>query len=125
MDKILLEGIRLEIRVGTTEEERREPQLCAMDLVVEADLKAAGRSGDLKHTVDYASIFRLIEAHCTQNSFNLLEQVGQQVCDRIFDQYPVESLKLKIRKLNPFSSRLSAVGIELKRNRKRSKKRSR
>ena len=124
MDKILLEGIRLDIRVGTTEEERSEPQLCGLDLVVEADLKAAGRSGDLKHTVDYAAIFGLLEAHCSQNSFTLLEQIGQQVCDKIFDQYPVESIKLRIRKLNPFSSRVSAVGVELKRNRKR-KKRSR
>jgi 7,8-dihydroneopterin aldolase/epimerase/oxygenase len=124
MDKILLEGIRLDIRVGTTEEERSEPQLCGLDLVVEADLKAAGRSGDLKHMVDYAAIFRLLEAHCSQNSFTLLEQIGQQVCDKIFDQYPVESIKLRIRKLNPFSSRVSAVGVELKRNRKR-KKRSR
>ena len=125
MDKILLEGIRLEIRVGTTEDERSEPQLCGLDLVVEADLKAACRSGDLKHTVDYAGMFRLIEAHCTQNSFTLLEEVGQQVCDKIFDQYPVESIKLRIRKLKPFSSRLNAVGVELKRNRKRSKKHSR
>ena len=125
MDKILLEGIRLEIRVGTTEEERSKPQLCGLDLVVEADLKAAGRSGDLKHTVDYAAIFRLMEAHCAQNSFALLEQLGQQVCDKIFDQYPVESIKLRIRKLNPFSSRLGAVGIELKRNRKRGKRHSR
>lgn len=125
MDKILLEGIRLDIRVGTTEEERSEPQLCGLDLVVEADLKAAGLSGDLKHTVDYAAIFRLLEAHCSQSSFILLEQIGQQVCDKIFDQYPVESIKLRIRKLNPFSSRVSAVGVELKRSRKRKKKRSR
>ena len=125
MDKILLEGIRLDIRVGTTEEERSEPQLCGLDLVVEADLKAAGRSGDLKHTVDYAGIFRLLEAHCSQNSFILLEQIGQQVCDKIFDQYPVETIKLRIRKLNPFSSRVSAVGVELKRSRKGKKKRSR
>jgi len=122
MDRILLEGIRLDIRVGTTEEERSEPQLCGLDLMVEADLKAAGRSGDLKHTVNYAAIFRLIEAHCTQNSFTLLEEMGQQICDRIFDQYPVESIKLTIRKLKPFSSRLNAVGVELKRNRKRKKK---
>ena len=124
MDKILLEGIRLDIRVGTTEEERSEPQLCGLDLAVEADLKAAGRSGDLTHTVDYAAIFRLLEAHCSQKTFTLLEEIGQQVCDKIFDQYPVESIKLRIRKLNPFSSRVSAVGVELKRNRKR-KKRSR
>ncbi len=125
MDKILLEGIRFDIRVGTTEEERSEPQLCGLDLVLEADLKAAGRSGDLNRTVDYAAIFRLLEAHCSQNSFTLLEEIGQQLCDKIFDQYPVESIKLKIRKLNAFSSRVSAVGVELRRNRKRNKKRSR
>ena len=119
MDKILLEGIRLELRVGTTDEERNEPQLCGLDLVVDADLKSAGRSGNLKHTIDYAAIFRLIEAHCLQNSFTLLEEVGEQLCDRIFDQYPVESIKLRIRKLKPFSSSLTAVGVELKRTRKR------
>ena len=127
MDKILLEGIRLKIRVGTTEQERSEPQLCGLDLVVATDLRAAGRSGDLKHTVDYAAIFRVIEAHCLQNSFTLLEEVGQQLCDRIFEQCPVESIKLRIRKLKPFSSRLKSMGIELKRTRKRrrSKKGSR
>ena len=125
MHKILLEGIRLEIRVGTTEEEQNEPQPCGLDLVFEANLKAAGRSGRLEDTVDYAAIFRLIEAHCVQDSFNLLEQVGQQLGDMIFDQYPVESIRVRIRKLRPFSSRLSSVGIELKRNRKRSKQRSR
>jgi 7,8-dihydroneopterin aldolase/epimerase/oxygenase len=125
MDKILLEGIRLEIRVGTTEQERSEPQLCGLDLVVEADLKEAGCSGELRHTVDYAAIFRFIEAHCSQNSFTLLEEVGQQLCDRIFDQCPVNSIKLRIRKLKPFSSRLKCIGIELKRTRKRNKKGSR
>ena len=125
MDKILLDGIRLEIRVGTTEQERSEPQLCGLDLVVAADLKAAGRSGDLKHTVDYTAILRVIEAHCAQNSFTLLEEVGQQLCDRIFDQCPVESIKLRIRKLKPFSSKLTSVGVELKRTRERSKKGSR
>ena len=125
MDKILLEGIRLKIRVGTTEQERSEPQLCGLDLVVATDLRAAGRSGDLKHTVDYVAIFRVIEAHCLQNSFTLLEEVGQQLCDRIFDQCPVNSIKLRIRKLKPFSSRLKGIGIELKRTRKRNKKGSR
>ena len=125
MDKILLDGIRLEIRVGTTEQERSEPQLCGLDLAVAADLKAAGRSGDLKHTVDYTAILRVIEAHCAQISFTLLEEVGQQLCDRIFDQCPVESIKLRIRKLKPFSSKLTSVGVELKRTRERSKKGSR
>lgn len=125
MDKILLEGIRLEIRVGVTDEERRVPQPCRLDFIVETDLEAAGRSGDLKHTVDYAAIFRMIEEHCSENSFTLLEELGQQLCDRIFEQYPVDKIKLNVRKLKPFSSRLESVGVELKRNRSQHKKRAR
>lgn len=125
MDKILLEGIRLEIRVGVTDAERRVPQPCRLDLIVETDLDAAGRSGDLKHTVDYAAIFRMVEEHCSENSFTLLEELGQQLCDRILEQYPVDKIKLNVRKLKPFSSRLESVGVELKRNRSQHKKRSR
>ncbi|MBM3804544.1 MAG: dihydroneopterin aldolase [Acidimicrobiia bacterium] len=124
MDKILLEGIRLEICVGTTEEERSKPQLCGLDLALEADLRAAGRTGDLKRTVDYAEVLRTIETLCLQSSFTLLEQVAEQICGVIFDHHPVERIRLRVRKLKPFSPRLNAVGVELKRSRKRRKKRS-
>lgn len=122
MDKILLEGIRFEIRVGTTEEERNQPQLCGLDLSLETDLKRAGESGDLDQTLDYAAVFRTVEKLCGQRSFTLLEELGEQLCQELFASYSVKRVRVKIRKLNPFTVKLGSVGIELKRYRKQYKK---
>jgi dihydroneopterin aldolase len=118
MDKILLAGIRLEIRVGTTEEERSRPQLCGLELSLETDLRSAGRSGDLSETADYAAVFRTVKTLCTQKSFCLLEELGHQICHEVFARFPVEGIKLKICKLSPFTPELGAVGVELERYRK-------
>ena len=118
MDKIFLDGIRFEIRVGTIDEERSQSQLCGLDLSLETDLKSAGKSGHLTKTVDYASVFRRIESLCTQKSFCLLEEIGHQICEEVLTHYPVEKIKLKLRKVHPFSTKLNSVGIELKRYRK-------
>ena len=58
-DTILLQGMRLEGRHGATDEERALPQLLEVDLVVEADLRAAGRSDDLADTVDYGPLLEI------------------------------------------------------------------
>jgi FolB domain-containing protein len=121
MDKILLEGIRLEIRVGTTEEERSQPQLCALDLSLETDLRSAGRSGDLSEAVDYAEVFRSVKMLCTEKSFCLLEELGHQICQEVLAKFSVAGIKLKIRKLSPFTPELGSVGVELERHRKQRK----
>ena len=122
MGKILLEGIRLNIRVGTTEQERNTPQPCQLDLSLETDFEHAGCTGDLAGTVDYSTVFQNIEKLCSENSFVLLEQIGHKICDEIHAKFAVERMKVKIRKLHPFSDKLSSVGIEMKSDRKQQKK---
>ncbi len=116
-DKILLEGIRLDVRVGVTEEERSLPQLCGLDLGLESDLRTPGRSGRLQDSIDYAAVFRTVEELCTTGSFCLLEELAELLCDRLLRDYPVDKVKLRLRKLNPFTTKLTSVGIEIKRSR--------
>jgi 7,8-dihydroneopterin aldolase/epimerase/oxygenase len=119
MDKIFLDGIRLEIRVGTTVEERSRPQLCGLVLVLEAKLGRAGKSGDVRKTVDYAAVFHTIEKLCSEKAFCLLEEVGHEICNQVLANYPVEKVNLRISKLKPFTAKMAAVGIELERRQKR------
>ena len=118
MDKIFLEGIQLGIKVGATEEERSSPQPCRLDLTLVADLDQAGQSGDLKDTVDYAAVFKSAEKVCLGKAFTLLEEVAHQVCGEILESFGVRRVKLRIRKLQPFSDNLRSVGIEVKRQRR-------
>ena len=123
MDKILLEGIRLEIRVGVTAEERSQPQVCGLDLTLESRLKKAGGTGNLSRTIDYAAVFECLEKICTERDYELLEQIAERACEALLRQFPASRLRLKIRKLHPFSAQLAAVGIEIRRARKSGKKR--
>jgi 7,8-dihydroneopterin aldolase/epimerase/oxygenase len=122
MDKIFLEGIQLGIRVGTTAEERDKPQPCRLDIVLKADLSQAGQSGDLDKTIDYVAVFRCAEKICSNNSFTLLEEIAHQICRAILERFAVKEVELRIRKAQPFSEKLSAVGVQLKRNRRDLKK---
>jgi len=118
MDEIFLEGIQLQIRVGTTAAERDQPQPCRLDLTLKADLSRAGKSGDLKKTIDYVSILRSLEEICNNQSFKLLEEIAQQSCQTILEDFAVKEVKLRISKTRPFSDKLSAVGVQFKRKRR-------
>jgi 7,8-dihydroneopterin aldolase/epimerase/oxygenase len=118
MDKIFLEGIQLGIRVGTTAKERDKPQPCRLDLVLKADLSQAGQSGNLDKTIDYVAILKRVEKICSDNSFTLLEQIAHQTCQTILEGFAVKEVKLRISKRRPFSDKLSAVGVQFKRNRR-------
>jgi len=122
MDKILLEGIQLGIRVGTTEEERSEPQPCRLDLILRANLSQAGLSGSLDHTVDYVAILNCVEEICSERSFTLLEEIAQQICQSILKGFAVKEVKVRLSKTQPFSDKLSAVGVQFKRARRDLKK---
>jgi dihydroneopterin aldolase len=119
MDKLLLNEIRLPIRVGTTREERQTPQLCAIDLALGVDLEKPGESGALADSIDYVELFRKVEHLCTGKSFKLLEEIAHQVCQEMLGIPGIQQVKLRIRKLHPFSDQLQSVGIEVKRRQKR------
>jgi 7,8-dihydroneopterin aldolase/epimerase/oxygenase len=122
MDRIFLEGIQLRIRVGTTAEERSQPQPCRMDLVLKADLSQAGQSGSLDRTIDYVAVLKCVEEICLNDSFTLLEEIARQVCQAILKGFAIKEVTLRISKTHPFSDKLSAVGVQFKRTRRDLKK---
>jgi len=63
-----------------------------------------------------------VEKICLDETFTLLEEVAYQVCCQILENFEVKQVKLRIRKLQPFSDQLDSVGIEIKRKRRNVKK---
>ena len=125
MDKILFQDIRLEIHVGVTDEERSVAQPCGLDLNLFVKLRPAGKSGDLRKSVDYSKVFRCIEEVCKRRPYTLLEEIAEQICTEILNHFPAKKVLVKVRKLHPFSQRLNAVGVEVQRSKKQLKQGSR
>jgi FolB domain-containing protein len=122
MDKILFEDIRLDIQVGVTEEERSAAQPCGLDLNLYLKLRPAGKSGELQKSVDYTAVYRCVEDVCTRRPYTLLEEVTELLCAEILKHFPIKKVLVKVRKLQPFSRKLKAIGVEIQRSQKNAKK---
>ena len=80
------------------------------------DLSVPGSSDDLKDTVNYDEAVSLITEIFTEKEYNLIEAVGETICNRLLQQYPIQKVRIKIRK--PHSTimeNLDTVEVELTR----------
>ena len=75
-DEIRLGGLRLRTTLGVYEAERLAPREVVADLRLAVDLRPAGRSDDLRDTVDYAALAERLRAVADGARFRLLEALA-------------------------------------------------
>lgn len=84
-----------------------------VDIEMICDISALGDTDDLKKTVDYLAVYKVVEKIFTQKKFNLIESVNQYICREIIDNFPhVNSVKVRIRKPNAPLGIIDSVEIE-------------
>ena len=116
MDQILLNDIRLQMKVGTTQQERRKTQPCRVNLTLSRSLEEAA-GGRLEKTVDYSAVYYLVQQLCEGQPFTLLEEAALLICREVLREFPVKKVKVQIGKIKPFTEKLGFVGIEVERSR--------
>ena len=101
MSTIRLKDIRIFTNHGCLSEEEKIGSDYLVDLVVRADLSRAATTDNLKDTVDYVHLNRIVQEQMAIRS-KLLEHVGQRIIDAIFSALPeVAFVKVRVSKLNP------------------------
>ncbi len=100
-DRILLEGMRFYGFHGVNPEERALGQEYLVDLAVEMDLGRAGRSDRLEDTISYAHIYRTVREVMEGEPRNLLEAAAQSIADRVLEDFPVDSVSVRVKKPHP------------------------
>lgn len=101
MATIAIEGIQLYAYHGYYPEEQILGAYYLVDVYVSVNTKAVAKSDELSDTVNYETIYRIARVEMAKKT-KLLETVAQRIANRIksiFDN--VETLKLRISKLNP------------------------
>jgi len=114
MGIIKLKNIRTYSYHGCLIEEGKIGSDYAVDLEVKTDLRKSALSDDLKDTVDYVLLNRIVEDEMAVRS-NLLEHVAHRIIIRIFDEVPaISRITLAVSKLNPpIGGDVEAVTIEM------------
>ena len=101
MSTITLKNIRIFTNHGCLIEEEKIGSDYLVNLTVEADLSKAAKTDNLHDTVDYVHLQHIVKTEMSVRS-KLLEQVGQRIIDRIFEELVlVNQAKITISKLNP------------------------
>ncbi len=120
MGKIKVENIRVHANHGCLKEETAIGSDYRVDLEVKADLKTSAKTDELKDTVDYVFLNKVVREEMAKPS-KLLETVAQRIIDRILNE---DKLVLKVivsvSKINPpIGGDVEMVTIKLSEKRKK------
>ena len=98
MDRIEIAALPLRVRVGVTEDERREPQALGVSLVLHLDLSAAGASDDVRDTVDYDAVCGTVVRVVGSRAFHLIEAVARTVANAVIEAHAVAAVEVRVEK---------------------------
>ncbi len=116
-DVIRLSGMSFYGYHGVTTAEKETGGLFEVDCEMEFDLADAGRSDRLSDTVDYLHVHRVIKDTVEGKAFALLERLAGLLAAKILDTFPVYSITLRVRKMNPpIPGYVKFVEVELTRS---------
>ncbi len=118
-DLIILEGMQFYGYHGVNPEERALGQPYMVDLWAELDLSVPGISDRLEDTVSYTHLYRAVQEVLEGEPRNLLEANAQAVADRLLSEFPLLSVRVRVKKPRPpiRGSVIDYAGVEIYRAR--------
>lgn len=116
-DTILLEGIQIPATLGVSAAERRMRRPVMLDVEIGCDLHVAGRSDQIRHTLQYERVFEVIEDVAGNQEHRLVEALGQRIADAVLEKFDAEWVTVCVRKPKPIAGVLDYAGIRITRRR--------
>ena len=118
-DRIFIEGIKFHGFHGLTKSEREIGVRLAVDVALELDLEASGRSDTVADPRDYRKVHqRVMEVGQQGRSHLLLESFALTLLDILLGEFAADRVTVRVRKETPvLNGIVDSVGVELSRRR--------
>lgn len=101
MGLISLEGMEFFAYHGYYDEEQKIGNKYAIDVTIETDLQKAAKTDQLKETINYEEIYRIV-ANIMLKKHRLLEHVGYEIINAVKATYQeIKGVKVVVTKFNP------------------------
>lgn len=113
-DKVLIQGLQVDARVGATEAEKSTPQRLLVDITVEMALDYAAATDALSDTLDYSQVAAAVRALADANSWTLIETFAGEVAAVVREMSRATKVTVAIKKPSA-AAELGAesIGIEI------------
>ncbi|SHE54920.1 dihydroneopterin aldolase [Modicisalibacter ilicicola DSM 19980] len=114
MDRVLIEGLRVETVIGAYDWERSIRQRLVVDLEMATDIRPAAASDDLTRTLDYAAISTRIREFAEDSHFELVETFAERLAALLRHEFAIPWLRLTLRKPGAVAE-AATVGVRIER----------
>ena len=114
-DRILLEGIQVPAALGVTAAERRMRRPVLLDVEIERDLRAPGRSDRIRDTLHYTRVFEVVADVAGNQEHKLVEALGERIAQAILAKFGVDAVTVTVRKPRPIAGVLDYAGVRIRR----------
>jgi len=102
-DLLVLEGMSFYGYHGETQAERTLGNRFYVDVEVRMDLSKAGRSDDIRDTLDYSRAFSLVRVVVEEQQYSLIEAIAAQIAETMLAEPHVDSVKVRVGKQPPIA----------------------
>ena len=87
---------------GVMKEEHRIGGRFEVDVSMDLDVVQAASQDDLRKTVDYERVYKMVQRILTENKFYLIERLAMLIGREVLDDHPmVDRVEVTVRKSNP------------------------
>ncbi len=97
-DRVVLQGITARGRHGVLDSEKADGQDFVVDVTLEVDLRRAGRSDVLAHTVNYAEVAADVVSLIAGPSLDLIETLADQIAVAALQRPLVQAVEVTVHK---------------------------
>jgi dihydroneopterin aldolase len=114
MDKVFIQGLKIDTVIGIYDWEREIRQDVTLDLEMAADIKAASLTDHIDQTLDYKSVAKRLIQFVKESEFQLVETLAEKITEIVLNEFEVEWVKLTLNKGEAVSG-ASGVGVIIER----------
>ncbi len=115
MDSIFLEQVKLKVKLGVPAWERVLPQTILLDISMDYDLAAAGKSDAIADTIDYGEVIGRLNDSLQASQFQLVEALAEHVCQLILKEFGAKRVTVKVAKPGILPG-VKALGVVIERS---------
>lgn len=98
MDKIKINDLSIRTIIGTEEYERETRQEVVVNVTLFTDVTEAGKTDELKKTIDYSKLKKEIYKMAVDSEFQLIESLAEEIARIALAYNGVDRTKVSVQK---------------------------
>ena len=111
-DRLIIEGVAAECRLGVFEWEQQRPQTIWVDLELAIDAGVAAARDDVRDAIDYAQLVDAVRARLQQQPYRLMEAAAQAIARLVLARFATRAVRVRVKKRALDGIGFAAVEIE-------------